>query len=329
MNRPNLTDLAKQGDVSAIAYLMQRALHQPEVQVRAALQRDRLHIVLESSSPLNQHQTVVLIQHGLVQLQIPSLYTAQIEAWQSGHGHPLWRSTLNLTTQVGEDCKQEAENCQSKPVASLSKTIYRHPSITASRRKPAQTDLGLLFLEKFNPFQLALLSILAFHSVFGSAHYTRSGFLDGSDFFMMFLHNVNLIFHEAGHTILSFLGQFVHLVGGSFMQIAIPAALCVYFFITQQRYSSAIALWWTGQNFLDVSVYIKDAQERILPLLGGEASLHDWHFILLDLRLLIYDDVIGNIAYGIGIVLYIMAIAAGFYYSQNLEASPIEPTQAE
>jgi hypothetical protein len=329
MDQPSPIDLAKQGDASAIAYLIQRTLQNPEIKVKVALRQHQLHIVLASPNPLNKSDIVTLLQRELSDWQIPSIQSARVESWQPGNGHSTWSYAFEVVPSIDEQevtieqdsFKPNLHGSGTPQATNLKPQISKRLSQPRSRPPVSKKqDLALLFLEKFNPFKLALLGLLTFHSIFSSTHYTLLGFLEGSDFFMMFLHNVNLIFHEAGHAILMFFGQFIHLVGGSLMQITVPTALCVYFFITQQRYSSAIALWWTGQNFLDVSIYIKDAQERLLPLLGGEASLHDWHFILLDLRLLVYDNIIGNITYGIGILIYVVAIAAGLYHSQNIES---------
>jgi hypothetical protein len=176
-------------------------------------------------------------------------------------------------------------------------------------------------LSRFNWWKVALVLFLASHSIFGSPHYTILGFLTGADPLMGFLHNVNLIFHEAGHVLFMPFGRFLHILGGSLLQILIPAGLCSYFWFTHQRYASAIALWWAGQNFLDVSIYIRDAQERLLPLLGGEAVLHDWHFLLLDLRLLTQSEAIANLAYTTGILLYLIAIPWALYAAQRSESS--------
>lgn len=181
-----------------------------------------------------------------------------------------------------------------------------------------QKDLGWMLVDKLkqlNPFATGLMVILTLHSLFGSQHYTPEGFMLARDPMMMFLHNINLIFHEAGHSIFSIFGRFIMLVGGSLMQVLVPAVISGYFFVTKQRFAGAVALWWVGQNCLDVSLYVKDAQERMLPLLGGEGVMHDWHFILLDLRLLIHDDTVAALIYSVGILVYIVAIALGFYYA--------------
>lgn len=45
------------------------------------------------------------------------------------------------------------------------------------------------------------------------------------------LKNVNIIFHEAGHTLFALFGDFLFTLGGSFLQILIPFAFAIYFFI--------------------------------------------------------------------------------------------------
>jgi len=177
-------------------------------------------------------------------------------------------------------------------------------------------DLGWMLVDKLqrlNPFAAGLMTILTLHSILGSRHYTPEGFINASDPMMMYLHNINLIIHEVGHPIFGIFGQFIGLLGGSLLQVLVPGFIAGYFFFTKQRFAGAIALWWTGQSILDVSFYVKDAQERAIPLLGGEAVLHDWHFLLLRMHLLPYDDVIAGMVFSIGILLYLVAIPLGFY----------------
>lgn len=208
---------------------------------------------------------------------------------------------------------------------SISSDVYPHRAAPLGRSHPRRSnDLGwqaVAWLQRFNPFAAILVLILSLHILFGAQHYTPTGFINARDPLMMFLHNVNLIFHEAGHVILGIFGRFIGLLGGSLMQVGVPLWLSIYFVITKQRFAAAIALWWTGQNLLDVSLYIKDAQERDLPLLGGEGVMHDWHFILLDLHLLLKDDLIAGIVYSLGLLICMGAIALGFYFAYQPHSS--------
>lgn len=99
----------------------------------------------------------------------------------------------------------------------------------------------------------------------------RSGFLGE----WIFLDFVNLAFHEAGHVFLSFAGSTMHSLGGTLVQLLVPAALSVHFLRRRQGMGAAFSTWWFGQNFVQVSVYMADARELALPLVGG--GDHDWN----------------------------------------------------
>lgn len=95
-----------------------------------------------------------------------------------------------------------------------------------------------------------------------------------------FIDGVNLIIHEAGHVIFSPFGQFMQVLGGSLNQVLIPLIFAGYFFLHRQYYSGSLVLFWVGENLLNISVYAGDAIRMQLPLLGGDASLHDWNWLL-------------------------------------------------
>ena len=100
-----------------------------------------------------------------------------------------------------------------------------------------------------------------------------------------FLHNVNLIFHEAGHWIFSFFGRFILVFGGTLMQCLIPFIIMIQFLRQKDNFEATIGLWWFGENFLDVAPYIYDAWDKKLPLLGGgtgqdRPDTHDWYYLL-------------------------------------------------
>lgn len=139
------------------------------------------------------------------------------------------------------------------------------------------------------------------------------------------LDQVNLIAHEAGHLFFSWFGDFIHVIGGTIGQLFVPVAFTVYFFVRREFYSSAVTLFWTGQNFLGISVYVKDAQAMALPLIsvgGGEDVIHDWNYILSRLGLLRWDHAIGNMVYMTGIVIIIASVIWGLFHSLEREESP-------
>ena len=46
--------------------------------------------------------------------------------------------------------------------------------------------------------------------------------VEGDSVYHSFMHLINLPFHEAGHVIFSFLGDFLHVLGGSLNQVIVP-----------------------------------------------------------------------------------------------------------
>ncbi len=123
-----------------------------------------------------------------------------------------------------------------------------------------------------------------------------------------FIDNANLIFHEAGHVIFFFLGQFVQVAMGSGMQILLPLSIAAYFFYHRQNFEGGMTLMWAGQNMINVSVYAGDAVAMQLPLLGGDYVIHDWNYILSSLHALAQTPYVAAVLYGCGVT----AIAAGF-----------------
>jgi hypothetical protein len=131
-----------------------------------------------------------------------------------------------------------------------------------------------------------------------------------------FIDNLNLIIHEAGHWIFLPFGEFLHVLGGSLFQTIFPLIYVGYFYFRNDLFSAALLLFWVGQNLINVSVYAGDAQVMQLPLLGGDAVIHDWNFILSYTHTLQYTAQIASCIYGAGIIVIILAAAISMYASQ-------------
>ena len=124
----------------------------------------------------------------------------------------------------------------------------------------------------------------------------------------MFLHGIDLIFHEAGHVIFGFFGDFIAALGGSLNQVLIPAVCAGYFLAHHQPASAAIPLAWTGESLTDVAVYVADGRARALPLLA-EGLIHDWNYLLGRTGLLDWAETLGRLAYATGVLLILAAAA--------------------
>ncbi len=121
--------------------------------------------------------------------------------------------------------------------------------------------------------------------------------------------NVNLVIHEAGHTLMMpfIFGQFIYVLGGSLFQILIPSVFIGYFAFRKDFFSSFILLFWLGQNFINVSIYAGDSIVMQLPLLGGDSSTHDWHYLLTHAHLLQYTYLISHVMSTVGTTLIFLA----------------------
>jgi hypothetical protein len=125
-----------------------------------------------------------------------------------------------------------------------------------------------------------------------------------------FLDLVNLAFHEAGHVFLRPFGHTLHVLGGTLFQLLIPGVL-VWYFLVQRReaFASAVCLWWLGESLINVAVYMADARDLDLDLVGG--GEHDWNELFFRFNLLDEESVasISSTTHGIGVALMLLGLA--------------------
>jgi hypothetical protein len=131
-----------------------------------------------------------------------------------------------------------------------------------------------------------------------------------------FLHGVNLVFHEAGHVVMIPFGRFMHVLGGTLGQLAMPLVVCAAFIVRREdTVGASVGLWWFGQSLTDCAPYIADARKLELPLLGGgtgaERDGHDWEYLLNTLGIAQYDILLGNLVKLSGGAVMLLALAWG------------------
>jgi hypothetical protein len=127
---------------------------------------------------------------------------------------------------------------------------------------------------------------------------SESGFL--------LLDHINLPFHEFGHIFFGILGERIAIWGGTISQLAVPFILLVCFWIKKEPLGIAFCAFWFGENLLNISVYIADAQIMALPLVGG--GEHDWNTILSGLSMLQYTATIAKTVKIFGWLIMIAAV---------------------
>jgi hypothetical protein len=106
-----------------------------------------------------------------------------------------------------------------------------------------------------------------------------------------FLHMVLLPFHEAGHVIFRLFGQFIMTLGGTLGQHLMPIVAGVALLVQRRDpFGAAVCLWLLGFSTIDMAVYMYDAFDPKMMLLGGttgaESDGHDWQNLFGDMGLL-------------------------------------------
>ncbi len=157
--------------------------------------------------------------------------------------------------------------------------------------------------------RLALTSALALYGALCIARPEVYRLLDG----------VDLLIHEAGHVFFAPFGELLGFLGGTLMQLLLPAAFLVYFLRQRERYAATVVLWWIAQNLWNISVYMRDARRQALPLVGG--GEHDWAYLLGRLGLLEHDQTLGGLVHLLGILLFGVAIVQGFHHARARPAA--------
>lgn len=130
-----------------------------------------------------------------------------------------------------------------------------------------------------------------------------------------FMDFANLAFHEFGHLLFGPFGMTLHYLGGTLFQLFIPTMLVVYFVVRRGEPSgSAFCFWWIGQNLINVSIYMADARELNLPLVGG--GDHDWNELFYRFGLLGEESVarVSGMTHVLGVVIMILGLLWFAYF---------------
>ena len=123
---------------------------------------------------------------------------------------------------------------------------------------------------------------------------------------------ITLAFHEMGHLIFAFLGQFICVLMGSGTQILIPILVIVLFY-KQQRdfFGMAVGGFWLSFSLFDVARYVGDARAQELPLvnIGGGDAEHDWYYLLNRMHMLSFDHALAFLIRGVALLVGVASLA--------------------
>lgn len=158
--------------------------------------------------------------------------------------------------------------------------------------------------------RMAALVLLAVWSWFLFGYDYRTAEINES-----FLHNIVLPIHEAGHVFFIPFGEFLTILGGSFLQLALPFGIGIAFILkNHDNFGASVCLWWTGASLVDLSPYIYDSLHPQMLLLGGhtgEDGPHDWIYLLDTLGQLQNAQGWGAFAHALGGMIMLAALLWG------------------
>ena len=185
-------------------------------------------------------------------------------------------------------------------------------AIKKGSRAPAKRKRWLEGLEKdFGIYDVATLVVFTAWTLWIWKDLDVAGGEVGSGF----LHLVLLPFHEAGHyAIFRWFGQFIMTLGGTLGQHLMPIVLGVALLVRRNDpFGAALFSWLLGFSTLDMAIYMYDAFDPKLMLLGGktgqESDGHDWQNIFGDLGLIRRSRGIGLFFGVAGMAMMVAALA--------------------
>ena len=189
------------------------------------------------------------------------------------------------------------------------------PVITVTTAKPL---LAFLFEAQQYSWPYFLGRVLVFAGLMIWGLQLMSSSIESNAVGNSFLHSVNLPFHEAGHLVFRPFGAFITSLGGTLGQLLMPSiCLGVLLIKTRDPFGASVALWWVGENFLDIAPYMNDARAGQLPLLGGNFGhsapygFHDWQYLLTESGLLQYDHGLAKAAFVLGCAIMLLSFLWG------------------
>ncbi len=149
-----------------------------------------------------------------------------------------------------------------------------------------------------------------------------------------FPHYIDLVFipvHEGGHLLFRWFGQFIAVAGGTFLQLATPILLAIYFAFRRQAQAVAFCIFFFFEQFLPISIYMADARAQQLPLLtvgDSEDVIHDWNYLFGKLGLLEHDTQIASatrVLGWLGMLATVAWLLRRGLVRRNIETTPARP----
>ena len=171
------------------------------------------------------------------------------------------------------------------------------------QRRPRQVAAPTLWHTTVQWIVAALVTVLLMYLTF-----TNDGWVWLLSYF-------DLGVHEFGHLLTFWAPALLCSLAGSFLQVAAPLGLGVYFWWRRDRLAAILMVAWAAESLNNVSVYVADAQVMVLPLFGddGSGAGHDWHNILSRLGWLGATGQLASIARTVSVILFAVALGLAVF----------------
>lgn len=131
--------------------------------------------------------------------------------------------------------------------------------------------------------------------------------------------------HELGHLVFALTGnEFLTVLGGSLLQLLVPLGAVWLMRDRGDALGVAVAVLWLAASLGNLSWYVGDARDLVLPLvsMGGEGDDHDWSYLLRTAGLLEQEKRIAAVVRGAGWVAWGGALLHGIRRGARRRPAP-------
>jgi hypothetical protein len=140
---------------------------------------------------------------------------------------------------------------------------------------------------------------------------------------------INLPIHEGGHLLFRWTGwEFLHVAGGTLLQLFAPLAAAAVFFKQRDYFGIAFCIGWLSTNLVGIGVYMADAVAMQLPLVtaegGGDDIIHDWQYLFSTFGLLRGCEAIGWLTRQAGNGVMLACLGLGGWLMFRMRSAPAE-----
>ena len=114
----------------------------------------------------------------------------------------------------------------------------------------------------------------------------------GDPLYRSWFAGLTLVVHEGGHLLFMPFGRTMMLLGGSIMQLFVPALVASYLLLRQRDwFGASVGTSWLSFSSFELATYVGDANKGRLGLVGmGDNVIHDWDALLTQWHLLNQSD---------------------------------------